>query len=84
MPFPEFILPPEELPPLGEVIVSYPQTLRQAEQRGEPVERELALLLVHGVLHLVGHDHLEPEETELMQARERAALAEVFQVGTGD
>jgi probable rRNA maturation factor len=82
--FPEFILPPDELPPLGEVIVSYPQTLRQAAQRGEPVERELALLLVHGVLHLVGHDHLEPEETELMQARERAALAEVFQVGTGD
>ena len=78
LPFPDFVLPPEELPPLGEVIVSYPQTERQAEQRGEPVERELALLLVHGVLHLVGHDHLEPEETELMQARERVALAEIF------
>ena len=79
----DFILPPEELPPLGEVIVSYPQTCRQAEARKEPVERELALLMVHGVLHLVGHDHLEPEETSQMQARERAALAEVFSGGDG-
>ncbi|MFQ6026515.1 MAG: rRNA maturation RNase YbeY [Dehalococcoidia bacterium] len=82
--FPTFILPPEELPPWGEVIVSYPQICRQAQQRNEPVERELALLIVHGVLHLVGHDHLEPEETSRMQALERAALAEVFQVGTGN
>ena len=76
--WPDFVLPPNELPPLGEVIVSYPQTCRQAESLGRTVERELALLIAHGTLHLVGHDHLEPEETASMQALERAALDQIF------
>jgi len=71
----DFVMPPGEPSPLGEVIVSYPQAKRQAEERGAPLEHELALLVVHGVLHLTGHDHLEPEETELMQSKERTALA---------
>ena len=83
-----FPLPPDELPALGEVIISYPQTQRQAynqlQGKGEgvsqedAVRREVALLLVHGVLHLVGHDHLESSETAEMQAKERAALAPIF------
>ena len=76
--WPAFVLPPEELPPLGEIIISYPQTRRQADALNRPVERELALLIVHGALHLVGHDHLEPEETARMQAGERAALSALF------
>ena len=75
MAMPGFILPAEELPPLGEVIISLPQTQRQAAERDVPLERELALLIVHGVLHLVGYDHLETEDLERMQSRERAALA---------
>jgi probable rRNA maturation factor len=77
-----FVTPPGEAPPLGEVIISYPQARRQALERGEPVDRELALLIVHGVLHLVGHDHLEPEETARMKAKEAAALQAIFQVWT--
>jgi probable rRNA maturation factor len=57
------------------VIVSYPQAQRQAEERGVPLDHELALLVVHGVLHLTGHDHLDPKETQLMQSKERTALA---------
>jgi probable rRNA maturation factor len=79
---PPFILPPDEVPPLGEVIISYPQAHRQAQNRNEPVERELALLIVHGVLHLLGHDHLSPEDTQLMQAKEQTALDALFQAGT--
>ena len=71
----EFVMPPGELSPLGEVIVSYPQAQRQAEQQGVPLEHELALLVVHGVLHLTGHDHVEPAEEALMQSKERTALA---------
>ena len=82
---PDFVLPPDELPPLGEVIISYPQTRRQALALDRPVDQELALLIVHGVLHLVGHDHLEPEGTARMQAREQAALSALFQVrGEGE
>ena len=75
-----FVLPPGEPPPLGEVIVSFPQTKRQAQERNIPVGQELALLIVHGVLHLVGHDHMEPEDTAQMQTKERAALAAVSQI----
>lgn len=92
---PPFPLPPDELPILGEVIISYPQAERQAldhtlgqtqtqtqgesVSQDEAVKRELALLLVHGVLHLVGYDHLETGEAAEMQAKERAALAPIFQ-----
>ena len=82
-----FTLPPDELPTLGEVIISYPQTQRQSRAQAqslgfteeEALKRELALLLVHGVLHLVGHDHVEYGQTADMQAKEQAALAPIFE-----
>lgn len=70
----EFILPPGMLRPLGEIIVSWPQAQRQAGEHGGNPMQELAHLVVHGALHLVGYDHVEPEETALMQEREREAL----------
>ena len=60
---------------LGEVIISYPTARRQAADAGIPVEREIEHLLVHGVLHLLGYDHAEPQEEERMRARERDLLA---------
>ena len=65
----EFVAPPEGVPPLGEVVIAYPQALRQA---AGPVEREVERLLVHGVLHLLGYDHAEPEEARQMREREEA------------
>ncbi|MFQ6030720.1 MAG: rRNA maturation RNase YbeY, partial [Dehalococcoidia bacterium] len=81
-----FVLPPGELPPLGEVVISYPQAQRQAPRLGlgQPVDQEVALLIVHGILHLVGHDHLEQEDAARMQAKEQAALASVFQIGAAN
>ncbi len=73
-----FVLPPGELQPLGEVVISFPQSARQAEEHMVPLNQELALLVVHGMLHLTGYDHLEPEETALMQAQERKALNSLF------
>lgn len=63
---------------LGDVVISYPHAEAQATERGVPTERELALLIVHGVLHLLGHDHAEPTETAAMQALEAQALGSVF------
>ena len=71
---PEFVLPPGIPQPLGEIIVSWPQAQRQAVEHGVSPERELAHLVVHGALHLVGYDHLGPEDTPQMQALERKAL----------
>lgn len=60
---------------LGEVLVSYPWAVRQAQAHGYPVEREVAWLVVHGVLHLLGHDHAEPEEAAAMRKLEDHTLA---------
>ena len=60
-------LPEDEPPPLGEIIVSVPQAARQAESQGLPLRRELALLIVHGALHLLGHDHYGDDERETMR-----------------
>ena len=70
----DFVLPPGTARPLGEIIISLPQARRQAIDHGVSPGHELALLVIHGALHLVGFDHVEPEETSLMQAREREAL----------
>lgn len=60
---------------IGDVIVCPDVARAQAEERGIPVDDELALLVVHGTLHLFGYDHAEPEDEARMQARERALLA---------
>ena len=70
----EFVLPPDIPQPLGEIIISWPQAQRQAGEHGVSPMRELAHLVIHGALHLVGYDHVEPEEAALMQAREHQAL----------
>jgi len=68
----ELVAPPEGAPPLGEVVIAYPQAARQATERGHGAEEEVERLLVHGVLHLLGYDHAEPEEARRMRAREEA------------
>ena len=70
----DFVYPPGEPVPLGEVVISFPQAQRQALDRSQPVDREMALLIVHGVLHLAGHDHAEPLEETTMKSKEQAAL----------
>ncbi len=49
---------PRESVPLGDVVISVPQAKRQAAQQGKKLRQELALLLVHGILHLLGYDHV--------------------------
>lgn len=73
----QFPIPDEEPPPLGDIVVSLPQAARQAAEQGVPLRRELALLLVHGALHLMGHDHYDDGEREEMQRLERLALSAI-------
>ncbi len=70
-----FVLPEGEGGYLGDVIISLPTAAAQAVEQGHPVERELALLVVHGCLHLIGYDHAEEAEQECMWARQDAILA---------
>ena len=66
----DFITPPDERLNLGEVIVSYTRAKRQAAEHNHPLEQELALLVAHGTLHLLGYDHADPEAGQRMQAME--------------
>ena len=61
---------------LGDVVVCPSVAGRQAAERGGALDDELALLVVHGVLHLLNYDHAEPAETAAMQKRERELLAQ--------
>ena len=69
-----FALPPDGVLRLGEVIISYPQAAEQAKEQGHSVEQELALLIIHGILHLLGYDHEQPEEEKRMRGREEELL----------
>ena len=73
-----FPLPAGEPAPLGDIAVSLPQARRQAAAAGVPLRRELALLLAHGALHLLGCDHYDDGERAAMQALEQTALAAIF------
>ena len=59
---------------LGDVIISIETAQRQAEERGHTVEKEIRILLIHGILHLLGYDHIEDDEAEEMEAEERSIL----------
>jgi len=59
---------------LGDVVISLARAVEQARERGHAFEAEMQLLVVHGVLHLIGHDHAGPEEKERMWAAQAGAL----------
>lgn len=69
-----FVPAPESTPHLGDVAISFPHVTRQAEEYGHSPKRELAYLLTHGILHLLGYDHDDPEGTQEMRSHEDAAL----------
>ena len=72
-----FVLPPDvEFPDsIGEVVISGPQSARQAAENGRGTADEVAFLMAHGILHLMGHDHEEPGERREMEAEHRRLLA---------
>jgi probable rRNA maturation factor len=59
---------------LGDVVISLETAARQAREQGHVLHTELQVLLVHGILHLLGFDHLEPEEAVEMRTEEDRLL----------
>ena len=71
----EFPESPDDAGDLGEVVLSYPQAKRQALQAKHSVALEVDTLVAHGILHLLGYDHMEPEEEREMFTLQDKALA---------
>jgi len=69
-----FVQPPDNMLHLGEVIINYPQAEAQGAEHGHSAAKEVAILTIHGVLHLLGYDHDTPARTEAMKGRESAIL----------
>lgn len=69
-----FALPEGEPVNLGDVVISYPRAVAQADEYGHSVEREIAYLVAHGVLHILGYDHEDESERERMRHKEEEAL----------
>lgn len=62
---------------LGDIMISIPKAREQAEEFGHELKREYAFLIAHSVLHLLGYDHMEPEEAKTMEEKQEAALEEL-------
>lgn len=73
---PELIDGPEEHL-LGDIIISAETAKRQGEEFGHGLEREIVYLAVHGLLHLLGYDHMTDEDKKIMRAKEEEALREI-------
>lgn len=59
---------------LGDIIISMDRVVEQAGKYGHSRERELGFLVAHSMLHLFGYDHMEPEETEVMEVKQSNIL----------
>ena len=60
---------------LGDIILAYETCAAEATEKDIPIAHHATHLVIHGMLHLLGHDHIEDEEAELMEALEVKALA---------
>jgi probable rRNA maturation factor len=70
------IEPGAPLPPaLGDIVLALETIRREAEMDAKPLRHHLVHLIVHGMLHLLGHDHQAEEEAERMEGLERRVLA---------
>lgn len=72
-----FVVAPEAGEYLGDVIISYPRAIDQAQEQGHAVDQELCLLTIHGMLHLLGYNHETERDKAVMWARQEALLAQV-------
>jgi probable rRNA maturation factor len=78
---PVFVNIPDGKLHLGDIIISYPTAVTQAKERHHSVNREIIILLIHGILHLLGYDHDIPVRKRAMNDREAVILKTIKEQG---
>lgn len=70
---------PKEIMPdfLGDILICAPVVNQEAQDQHKPLEAHWAHLVVHGTLHLLGYDHMKPEEASIMEGLEKTILAKL-------
>ena len=68
----DLLAPPDGF--LGDIMISIPRAREQAKALGHSTEREILFLTVHGVLHLLGYDHMRPEDEQIMLPVKRSIV----------
>lgn len=77
----KFIEPPDGVKRLGEIIICYPQAKKQAKRLDHSLKKELAILLVHGILHLVGYEHEKGGKSEIeMREMEKRIFSKISEM----
>ena len=76
-------LPPGELPPLGDIVLAAGVVRREAAEQGISLDRHLRHLVVHGTLHLLGHDHDTEQKAQEMEELEAKVLKRL-DIGAGE
>ncbi len=62
---------------LGDIVISMETAVKQSEQYGHSLERELSFLTAHGMFHLLGYDHMESQEEKTMMAKQEKVMSEL-------
>ena len=62
---------------LGDIVISWPKVCEQAKEYGHTIEREIGFLTAHGILHLLGYDHISSEDEKIMFDKQEFILAKI-------
>lgn len=73
-----FVSSDEDAAYIGEIFICIPKAIRQAKLNNHSVDREIGVLLVHGLYHLLGYDHIEDEDYVLMDKKEKELLKLIY------
>ena len=71
----DFITPSERPPYLGDIAISYERAAEQSHEYGHSIDTEVATLMVHGLLHLLGYDDTNDADREKMHARQNELIS---------
>lgn len=73
-----FVSPEDGVSYLGEIFICLPRAEKQAREKEHSIEKEIDILLVHGLFHLLGYDHIKDEDYAVMNAKEEKTLKKLY------